>query len=44
MDLIEKKLKVQIKTSDFKIPAKYVESAAFAYLAFLKQGEVFKAK
>ena len=44
MNLIEKKLKVQIKTSDFKIPSKFVESAAFAYLAFLRQGELFSAK
>ena len=42
--LHQEKLKVQIKTSDFKIPAKFVESAAFAYLAFLKQGEIFLAK
>mgnify|MGYP000742230159 CR=1 FL=1 len=44
MNLIEEKLKVQIKTSDFKIPAKFVESAAFAYLAFLREGKVFSAK
>ena len=44
MNLIEDKLKVQIKTSDFKIPAKFVESAAFAYLAFLRKGKVFSAK
>ena len=44
MNLIEEKLKVKIKTSDFKIPAKFVESAAFAYLAFLRKGKVFSAK
>ena len=44
MNLIEEKLKVQMKTSDFKIPAKFVESAAFAYLAFLRKGKVFTAK
>ncbi len=44
MNLIEDKLKLEIKTSDFKIPSKFVESAAFAYLAFLKKGKVFLAK
>ena len=44
MGLIKEKLNVQIKTSDFKIPSKFVESAAFAYLAFLEKGEIFLAK
>ena len=43
MELIKDKL-VEIKTTDNEIPSKFVEAAAFAYLAFLEKGEIFEPK
>ena len=44
MNLIESKLNTSIKTTDNEIPSKYVEAAGFAYLAYLKKGEIFEIK
>ena len=44
MGLIENKLNTEIKTTDEIIPSEFVEAAGFAYLAFLKKGEIFKPK
>jgi hypothetical protein len=44
MELIKDKLGVEIKTTDNEIPSKFVEAAAFAYLAFLEKGEIFEPK
>ena len=38
------KLNRPIITSDNIIPSKFVEAAAFAYLAYKKKGEVFDVK
>ena len=44
MGLLREKLNRQIKTTDDIIPSKFVEAAAFAYLAYKKKGEVFDVK
>ena len=44
MDLINNRINGLVRTTDDEIPSKYVESAGFAYLAYLKKGEIFKAK
>ncbi len=44
MDLINNKINGLVRTTDDEVPSKYVESAGFAYLAYLKKGEIFKAK
>ena len=44
MDLIRSKLNTSIKTTDNEISSKYVEAAGFAYLAYLKKGEMFEIK
>ena len=43
MLLIEEKLGQDLWV-DHKVPSQYVESAAFAYLAFLNRGEIFTFK
>ena len=43
-DLTENAENIIIKTTDNEIPSKFVEAAAFAYLAFLKKGEIFEPK
>ena len=44
MKLIKESIGKGIKTTDEEIPSKFVESAGFAYLAYLKRGEAFNAK
>ena len=44
MNLIKSKISGTLKTTEDKIPSKFVEAAGFAYLAYLKKGEVFLAK
>ena len=44
MSLINNKINGLVRTTDDEVPSKYVESAGFAYLAFLEKGEIFKAK
>ena len=44
MDLINNKINGLVRTTDDEVPSKHVESAGFAYLAYLKKGEIFKAK
>ena len=44
MSLIEERLGQNIKTTDDVIPSKFVEAAAFAYLAYLERGKVYIAK
>ena len=44
MSLIENKISGIVKTTEEKIPSKFVESAGFAYLAYLEKGEIFLAK
>ena len=34
----------KVRTTDGEIPSKYVEAAAFAYLAYLKKGELYLSK
>ena len=40
----ESKISGTLKTTEDKIPSKFVEAAGFGYLAYLKKGEVFLAK
>ena len=42
--LIKSKISGTLKTTEDKIPSKFVEAAGFAYLACLNKGEVFLAK
>ena len=44
MNLLSEKLEREIRTTDNIIPSKFVEAAAFAYLAFINRGEVFDIK
>jgi len=44
MNLLSKKISKKIKTTDEKIPSKFVEAAAFAYLAYKKKGKIFISK
>ena len=44
MSLINNKINGLVRTTDDEVPSKYVESAGFAYLAYLEKGEIFKAK
>ena len=44
MNLIKSKISGTLKTTEDKIPSKFVEAAGFAYLAYLNKGEVFLAK
>jgi len=44
MNLIKSKISGTLKTTEDKIPSKFVEAAGFAYLACLNKGEVFLAK
>ena len=44
MKIIKESIGKGIKTTDEEIPSKFVESAGFAYLAYLKRGEAFNAK
>ena len=44
MDSIKDKLGCEIRTTDNEIPSKFVEAAAFAYLAYKKKGEIYLSK
>ena len=44
MDLIRKKVDLEIKTTDAEIESKFVEAAAFAYLAYLERGDIFSPR
>ena len=44
MDLIKKKIGLEIKTTDTEIESKFVEAAAFAYLAYLERGKIFSPR
>ena len=44
MNLIKTKISGTLKTTEDKIPSKFVEAAGFAYLAYLNKGELFLAK
>lgn len=44
MNLIKERIKIDPRTTDNEIPSKYVEAAAFAYLAYMERGEVFKPR
>ena len=44
MDSIKDKLGCEIRTTDNEISSKFVEAAAFAYLAYKKKGEVYLSK
>ena len=44
MGLIKDKISGAVKTSKDKVPSQFVESAGFAYLAYLKKGELFLSK
>ena len=44
MNLIKSKISGTLKTTEDKIPSKFVEAAGFAYLAYLNKGEMFLAK
>ena len=44
MDSIKDKLGCEIRTTDKEIPSKFVEAAAFAYLAYRKKGEIYLSK
>ena len=41
MRLIENKISANLKSTDEYIPSQFVEAAGFAYLAYLKRGEIF---
>ena len=42
MESITKNIKKNIKTTDHIVPSKYMECSAFAYLAFMDKGVLFK--
>ena len=44
MGLIKDKISGAVKTSKDKVPSQFLESAGFAYLAYLKKGELFLSK
>ena len=44
MKVIKEKLDCDLRTTDNEIDSKYVEAAAFAYLAYKNLGEIFVAK
>ena len=44
MSLIKNKISGFVRTTDDEISSKFVEAAGFAYLAYLKKGEIFKTK
>ena len=44
MELIKNNIAGTLKTTEDKIPSKFVEAAGFAYLAYLNKGEMFLAK
>lgn len=44
MNIIKNKVNCLVRTTDDEIASKFVESAGFAYLAYLKKGEIFKSK
>ena len=44
MDLIRKKINLEIKTTDAEVESKFVEAAAFAYLAYMERGEIFSPR
>ena len=44
MTLIKNKISGFVRTTDNEISSKFVEAAGFAYLAYLKKGEIFKTK
>ena len=44
MDLIRKKINSRIKTTDAEVESKFVEAAAFAYLAYMERGEIFSPR
>ena len=44
MNLIKERIKIEPRFTDNKIPSKYVEAAAFAYLAYMEKGEVFSPR
>ncbi len=44
MILIKNKISGFVRTTDDEISSKFVEAAGFAYLAYLKKGEIFKTK
>ena len=39
---IAEKMKTDIKTTDHIVPSRYMESSAFAYLAYADKGVLFK--
>ena len=44
MKIIQSKIDTKIRTTDDEISSKFVEAAAFAYLAYKNQGIIFKPK
>ena len=44
MKAISKKLDSNVRTTDSEINSKFVEATAFAYLAYLKRGEIYFSK
>jgi len=44
MGLIKKNISGTMKTTEDKVPSKFVEAAGFAYLAYLNKGEMFFSK
>ena len=42
MKSIAEKMKTDIKTTDHIVPSRYMESSAFAYLAYADKGVLFK--
>ena len=42
MKIIAEKISNDIQTTDHIVPSKYMESSAFAYLAFADKGVLFK--
>ena len=40
----EKKINLEIKTTDAEVESKFVEAAAFAYLAYMERGEIFSPR
>ena len=41
---VAKNTLIKLAIDDNEIPSKFVEAAAFAYLAFLEKGEIFEPK
>ena len=43
-NIIQSKIDTYVRTTDDEISSKFVEAAAFAYLAYKNQGIIFKPK